>query len=139
VVEAAKLAGAHEMILELPEGYDTVIGVGGNELSGGQRQKIALARAFYGLPALIVLDEPTSNLDSEGEAAVCQAIEELKKRQRTVVVIAHRLIILSVTDALMVLQKGVITQFGKTSEIMPQITRPVPVQTEQSLTAKYAG
>lgn len=138
VVEAAKLAGAHEMILELPDGYDTVIGIGGNELSGGQRQKIALARAFYGLPALIVLDEPTSNLDSEGEAAVSKAIEELKKMKRTVVVIAHRLILLSVTDALLVLQKGVISQFGKTSEIMPQITRPVAVQPEKSLGAKYA-
>jgi PrtD family type I secretion system ABC transporter len=139
VVEAAKLAGAHEMILELPEGYDTLIGIGGNELSGGQRQKIALARAFYGLPALIVLDEPTSNLDSEGEAAVCKAIQELKQRQRTVVVIAHRLILLTTTDAMMVLQKGVITQFGKTSEVMPQVTRPADARPEQSLTAKYPG
>jgi PrtD family type I secretion system ABC transporter len=139
VVEAAKLAGAHEMILELPDGYDTVIGIGGNELSGGQRQKIALARAFYGFPALIVLDEPTSNLDSEGEAAVSRAIEELKQKRRTVVVIAHRLNLLITTDALMVLQKGVITQFGKTSEIMPQITRPVAVQPETSLSAKFAG
>jgi ABC-type protease/lipase transport system fused ATPase/permease subunit len=124
VVEAAKLAGAHAMILELPNGYDTVIGIGGNELSGGQRQRIGLARAFYGLPALIVLDEPTSNLDAEGEAGVREALETLKKRQRTVVIIAHRPALLAATEVLMVIQKGTITQFGRTDEIMSAITRP---------------
>jgi ABC-type protease/lipase transport system fused ATPase/permease subunit len=132
VVEAARLAGAHQMILELPEGYDTVIGIGGNELSGGQRQRIALARAFYGLPSLIVLDEPTSSLDAEGEAAARQAIEALKEMGRTVVVIAHRPAVLGGTDALMVIQKGNITQFGKTTEILPQITRSVPVPAGQA-------
>jgi len=134
VVAAARLAGAHAMILELSEGYDTLIGVGGNELSGGQRQRIALARAFYGLPALIVLDEPTSNLDTEGEAGVSQAIEELKRQGRTVVVIAHRPAVLEATDALMVLQKGAITQFGRTAEVMTQITRPQPSQPAQPMT-----
>lgn len=124
VVEAAKLAGAHAMILELPNGYDTVIGIGGNELSGGQRQRIGLARAFYGLPALIVLDEPTSNLDAEGEAGVREALETLKKQQRTVVIIAHRPALLAATEVLMVIQKGAITQFGRTDEIMSAITRP---------------
>lgn len=131
VVDAARLAGAHQMVLELPDGYDTVIGIGGNELSGGQRQRIGLARAFYALPVLIVLDEPTSNLDAEGESAVRQAIEELKHKGKTIVVIAHRPAVLGGTDALMVLQKGQITQFGRTTEIMPLITRSVPVQTDQ--------
>ncbi len=135
VVAAAKLAGAHAMVLELAEGYDTVIGIGGNELSGGQRQRIALARAFYGLPALVVLDEPTSNLDADGESGVRLAIEELKRLGRTVVVIAHRPSLLEATDALMVLQKGAITQFGRTAEVMAQITRPQSLTPGQTTTS----
>ncbi|KPF47001.1 hypothetical protein IP87_01390 [beta proteobacterium AAP121] len=125
-VEAAQLAGAHQMILTLPEGYDTVIGPAGANLSGGQRQRIGLARAFYGLPALIVLDEPTSNLDAEGEAAVRQAMDELKRRQRTVIVVAHRPALLGGTDQLLVMVNGQVAKLGPTSELMPQITRPVP-------------
>jgi len=133
VVDAAKLVGAHKMILELSDGYDTVIGLGGNELSGGQRQRIGFARAVYGMPSLIVLDEPTSNLDADGESAVRQAIDELKKHGKTIVVIAHRPAVLGGTDALMVIQKGSIAQFGPTSEIMPQITRrPVASQEDMS-------
>jgi ABC-type protease/lipase transport system fused ATPase/permease subunit len=114
------------MILTLPEGYDTVIGPAGANLSGGQRQRIGLARAFYGLPALIVLDEPTSNLDAEGEAAVRQAMDELKRRQRTVIVVAHRPALLGGTDQLLVMVNGQVAKLGPTSELMPQITRPVP-------------
>ncbi|MDL2337043.1 MAG: type I secretion system permease/ATPase [Pseudomonadota bacterium] len=124
-VEAAQLAGAHQMILGLPDGYDTVIGPAGANISGGQRQRIGLARAFYGSPALIVLDEPTSNLDAEGESAVRQAIEELRRRQRTVIVIAHRPALLGGTDQLMVMMSGQIAKFGPTSELMPLITRRV--------------
>ncbi|MCB1954376.1 MAG: type I secretion system permease/ATPase [Rhodocyclaceae bacterium] len=125
VVEAAKLAGAHAMVLELPGGYDAEIGPGGVNLSGGQRQRIGLARAFYGRPALIVLDEPTSNLDAEGEAAVRQAMDSLREAGRTLIVIAHRPALLGGTDKLMVIQQGRIGAFGDTSELMPQITRRV--------------
>jgi ABC-type protease/lipase transport system fused ATPase/permease subunit len=123
VVEAATLAGAHAMILELPAGYDTVIGTGGHGLSGGQRQKVGLARAFYRTPPLIVLDEPTSNLDAEGEAAVRQAMDALSRCGSTVVVIGHRPTLLAGVDLLMVIQKGVVTNFGPTADVMPQITR----------------
>jgi len=125
VVEAATLAGAHPMILELPDGYDTVIGPSGNNLSGGQRQRIGLARAFYGTPALIVLDEPSAHLDAAGEAAVRQAIEELRKLGKTIVVIAHRPSLLGGTNMMMVLQGGLITNFGPTQQVMSLITRPL--------------
>jgi ABC-type protease/lipase transport system fused ATPase/permease subunit len=125
VVEAAQLAGAHAMILSLPEGYDTVIGPAGANLSGGQRQRIGLARAFYGDPTLIVLDEPTSNLDAEGETAVRQAMDELRRRQRTLIVVAHRPALLGGTDQLMVMVNGQIAKLGPTTEMMPLITRRV--------------
>jgi PrtD family type I secretion system ABC transporter len=123
VVDAAKLAGAHETIVQLEDGYETVIGAGGANLSGGQRQRIGLARAFYGRPALIVLDEPTSNLDAIGEASVRAAVETLKQDGHTVVVIAHRPSLVGGVDKMMVVQKGRLTHFGPTEEIMPQITR----------------
>lgn len=125
VVEAAQLAGAHTIILELPQGYDSQIGPGGINLSGGQRQRVALARAFYGKPALIVLDEPTSNLDAEGENAVRQAMDTLRTSGHTLIVIAHRPAVLGGTDQLMVIQRGQVGVFGPTAEVMPQITRRV--------------
>lgn len=125
VVEAAQLAGAHRMILDLANGYDSVVGPAGANLSGGQRQRIALARAFYGKPMLIVLDEPTSNLDAEGETAVRQAMEELKQAGRTVVVVAHRPAVLGGTDQLAVIVDGRIVSQGPTAEVMPAITRRV--------------
>lgn len=133
IVEAATLAGAHPMILELPEGYDTIIGPAGNNLSGGQRQRIGLARAFYGLPSLIVLDEPSSNLDAEGEAAVRQAIDALRTMGKTVVVIAHRPSLLGGTDVMMVIQRGTVTSFGPTQQMMPLITRSVDAAPEQTV------
>ncbi|HOB47402.1 MAG TPA: type I secretion system permease/ATPase, partial [Zoogloea sp.] len=129
VVDAAQLAGAHQVILELPQGYDTPIGPAGVNLSGGQRQRIGLARAFYGRPPLIVLDEPTSNLDAEGEGAVRQAMEALRG-QSTMIVIAHRPAVLGGTDQLMVVFKGQIANFGPTSEVMPVITRRVIARPE---------
>jgi PrtD family type I secretion system ABC transporter len=127
VVEAARLAGAHETIVNLEQGYDTFIGAGGANLSGGQRQRVGLARAFYRSPALIVLDEPTSNLDAVGEASVRSAVEQLRNGGSMVVVIAHRPALVGGVDYMMVVQKGTVTHFGPTAEVMPQITRRVTV------------
>ena len=127
VVEAAKLAGAHETILNLSEGYSTLIGPGGENLSGGQRQKIGISRAFYNKPPLVVLDEPTSNLDAIGEASIRNAIEKLKQHGSTVVVIAHRPSLISGVDFLLVIQKGTASHFGPTAEVMPQITRSASI------------
>jgi PrtD family type I secretion system ABC transporter len=127
VLRAARAAGAHDMILRLPSGYDTPIGEGGEALSGGQRQRIALARALYGDPFLVVLDEPNSNLDSEGEAALLQAITSAKARGAIVVLIAHRPFVLSVCDHILVLANGTQVEFGARNEMMRKIrARPVP-------------
>jgi PrtD family type I secretion system ABC transporter len=123
VVDAAQLAGAHETIMGLEGGYETYIGTGGVNISGGQRQRIGLARAFYCRPALIVLDEPASNLDAVGESTVCAAIKTLKANGSTVVVIAHRPSLVDGVDTMMVIQKGRLTHFGPTAEVMPQVTR----------------
>jgi PrtD family type I secretion system ABC transporter len=139
VVDAARLAGAHQVILELPKGYETPIGPAGHNLSGGQRQRVGLARAFYGRPPLIVLDEPTSNLDAEGEVAVRQAMDQLKAQGRTLIVIAHRPAVLGGTDKLMVVLNGRVTHFGPTSEVMPQITRRVTSRPEGAPVAGLAG
>ena len=102
VVAAAKKAGVHEMVLQMPDGYNTRIGEAGRSLSGGQRQRIGLARALYGDPKFIILDEPNSSLDSQGEAALAQAMREAKAEKRTVIVISHRTSLLNEVDKLAV-------------------------------------
>jgi ATP-binding cassette subfamily C exporter for protease/lipase len=123
VIEAARHAGVHEMILRFPKGYDTPIGVGGSFLSGGQQQRIALARALYGGPSFIVLDEPNSNLDDVGEAALVQAVLAQKAAGRTLVIITHRTSILSAMDKLLVLREGTVAAFGPRQQVMEALAR----------------
>ncbi|MBT9455528.1 MAG: type I secretion system permease/ATPase [Burkholderiaceae bacterium] len=139
VVEAAQLAGAHAMILALPQGYETQIGPAGANLSGGQRQRVGLARAFYRTPPLVLLDEPTSNLDAEGENAVRQAMEQLRALGSTVIVIAHRPALLGGTDFLLVMLNGQIANYGPTAEVMPQITRRVVARPDPATLVESSG
>lgn len=106
IIDAAKRAGVHDMILALPQSYETRLGPGARALSGGQRQRIALARALYGDPVLVVLDEPNSNLDTAGEQALAEALQEMKRSGTTVILISHRSKILRHADHLLMLQDG---------------------------------
>jgi ATP-binding cassette subfamily C protein len=123
VLEASCAAGAHDLILSFPNGYGTKIGEGGMTLSAGQRQRIGLARAFYGNPFLVVLDEPTSNLDAEGEEALTQAILNVRQRGGIVVVIAHRPKALEGVDYVAVLADGRIQSFGKRDDVLRKVLR----------------
>ena len=127
IVEAARMAGVHEMVLRLPEGYDTIIGANGGVLAGGQRQRIALARAIYGKPSLVVLDEPNSNLDDTGESALRSALQQLKQAGTTVMVITHRPNILFGVDKILVMKDGQVADFGPAEMIMRKYQQqPVP-------------
>ena len=132
IVQAATLAGAHEMIQKLPDGYDSSVGVGGSSLSGGQKQRVGLARAVYGLPKLIVLDEPNSNLDSRGEQALLACIKELKAHGLTIVLVTHKSSLLAVSDKTLMLVDGAVEKFGATSEIFRPKTEPAVAAEETS-------
>lgn len=126
VVQAAQRAGMHELILRLPEGYDTPLGAGGSALSGGQKQRIGLARALYGNPALVVLDEPNSNLDEVGERALSVTIGELAARGTTTILVTHRAASLDAVQKVMVLADGTLRAYGPRKEILAAL-RALPV------------
>jgi ATP-binding cassette, subfamily C, bacterial EexD len=121
IVEAAKLAGVHELILRLPDGYDTRIGATGGALSGGQRQRIGLARAVYGNPRLLVLDEPNSNLDDQGEKELVAAIQRIKSQGCTIVVISHRTMVLHSMDKILVMKEGAPVSFGPKDQVLASL------------------
>lgn len=121
VIEAAKKAGAHEMILKLPEGYDTMVTAAGGRLSGGQIQRIGLARALYGNPVILVLDEPNSNLDNDGSQALNLAIRALKAEGRSVLIMAHRPAAIQECDMILVLENGMRAAFGPRDAVLKQV------------------
>lgn len=128
VREAARLANVHDLIAALPDGYNTVIGKSGFAMSAGQQQRIALARAIYNNPFLVVLDEPNSNLDADGEQALTNAIVELRKAGSIVIVIAHRPSAIAAVDKILMVDKGMAKAFGPKAEILAQVVAPVPNQ-----------
>ena len=126
VVAAAKLAGAHELVLRLPGGYDTRIGPGGVPISGGQHQRIGLARAVFGDPALLVLDEPNAHLDSEGEQALVETMGHLRERGTTIVLIAQRAGLMVQVDKLLVLRSGAVVAFGERDAVLKELQIALP-------------
>ncbi|KQT48570.1 type I secretion protein [Devosia sp. Leaf420] len=124
IIAAAMTAGAHELISSLPDGYNTRVGEQGDLLSAGQRQRIGLARAVFGSPFLIVLDEPNSNLDSEGEAALSAAIQKMKERGSVVIIVAHRPSALNTVDKVLFVQNGRQAAFGPKDEVLKKIMQP---------------
>jgi ABC-type protease/lipase transport system fused ATPase/permease subunit len=132
IISAAELAGCHELIQNLPEGYNTNIGDGGQALSGGQRQRIALARCLYGEPSLLVLDEPNANLDSSGEQALVAAMHRLRAAGTTVVLITHKVNILSIVDKILIIGDGKVQGYGSRDEFLRPLTGPKVVRTDGS-------
>jgi ATP-binding cassette subfamily C protein len=128
VIAAAKAAGIHDMILRLPNGYETNVGPDGSAMSAGQRQRIALARALFRDPFLVVLDEPNSNLDAEGEDGLTRAIQGIRDRGGIVVVVAHRPSALNAADLVAVINAGQLTAFGPKDEILKKVLR-MPMRT----------
>jgi PrtD family type I secretion system ABC transporter len=135
VVAAAQRALAHEVILTLPQGYDTQVGEQGVRLSPGQRQRIALARALYGNPRLVVLDEPNSNLDGTGEAALAQALSGLRADGVTTAVVTHRPSLIAHVDKILLLEAGRVTQFGPAAEVMKAMQRKAQARADEKVAA----
>jgi ATP-binding cassette subfamily C protein len=133
VIAAARAAGLHDLIVDLHNGYDMQIGEGGASLSAGQRQRLALARALYGDPFLVVLDEPNSNLDSLGEAALARALLHARQQRITVVTITQRPALLNVVDKIMVLSQGSVSMFGSRTEVMAALQQRSDAKTGGNL------
>lgn len=123
VIEAAKIAGLHEIILQMPNGYDTQIGEGGTVLSGGQRQRIGFARALYGNPKILILDEPNSSLDTAGELALVNALAQLKQSGATTILITHNPHFINNVSKLLVMQNGALAAFGPKEWVMAQLNK----------------
>ncbi len=123
VVDAARKADAHEMILNLPKGYDTPVSANGGRLSGGQMQRIGLARAMYGDPVLLVLDEPNSNLDNEGSEAVNTAIRGFKEAGKSILIMAHRPSAIQECDMLLMLEQGTVRAFGPKDKVLREVVK----------------
>lgn len=141
VIEAAKLAGIHELIMRLPQGYHTELKASGGQLSAGQRQRLGLARAVYGMPAFLVLDEPNSNLDLEGEQSLIHCLQHMRANGTTMVLITHRPHLLNIVEDVIVLREGVIEQAGSRDEVLRRLVKvadntaqapaPAPAMTQQ--------
>ncbi len=139
IVTAAKMAGVHEMILSLPNGYETDVGDDGALLSGGQRQRIGLARAFYGSPKFIVLDEPNSNLDTDGDNALLAALAAARREQATVVIVSHRNNIIQQCDKVLVLRDGAVQAFGPPQEVFDKPQAVAKPAERRPYTLSYGG
>ena len=138
VIMAAKRTGVHDMILHLPQGYDTRLGEGGAGLSGGQKQRLGLARAMYDDPSLIVLDEPNSNLDDIGEQALLKAVNDLRQQGKTIVMVTHRTNALNVTTKLLVLRDGGAQLFGPRDEVIAALNNAAAQAQQQMQQAQLA-
>ncbi len=141
VIAVAKKAGCHELIQSLADGYNTQIGTGGHSLSGGQRQRIALARAMYGNPSFIVLDEPNASLDAAGEEALMRAVHELKQMGTTIMIVTHKVNILTAVDYVLVMNSGTVQAYGPRDQILGQVAGPraVPNPGAPSVAAPSTG
>lgn len=135
IIEAARAAGIHDMIMDLAKHYDTVLGPGGVGLSGGQRQRLGLARALLGTPAFLVLDEPNANLDAAGETGLRNALEHLKNEGTTIILVTHRTTVLEVVDALMFIRDGRLEAYGPPDTVYAHIKENVVPEIEKAAAA----